>query len=53
MKKTFAVVASLLIGLPMTARSDLSIQYEENRCYMNIPQENQQGFTPVKMELFT
>ena len=34
MKKTFAVVAGLLVGLPMTARSDLSIQYEGNRYYI-------------------
>ena len=34
MKKTFAAVAGLLIAMPMAARSDLSIQYEENRYYL-------------------
>ena len=34
MKKVFAVAAGLLIAMPMAARSDLSIQYEENRYYI-------------------
>ena len=39
MKKTFAVVSGLLIAMPMAARSDLSIQYEENRYYIEYSTE--------------
>ena len=39
MKKTFAVIAGLLIAMPMAARSDLSIQYEENRYYIEYSTE--------------
>ena len=46
--KRLAVVAGLLVGLPMTARSDLSIQYEDNRYYIEYSTGKQQGFTPVK-----
>ena len=39
MKKTFVVVSGLLIAMPMAARSDLSIQYEENRYYIEYSTE--------------
>ena len=39
MKKTFAVVIGLLISMPMAARSDLSLQYEENRYYIEYSAE--------------
>ena len=39
MKRISAVVAGLLIAMPMAARSDLSIQYEENRYYIEYSTE--------------
>ena len=36
---TFAVVAGIFIAMPMAARSDLSIQYEENRYYIEYSTE--------------
>ena len=53
MKKTFAVVVGLLISMPMAARSDLSLQYEENRYYIEYSAEKPTRIYAAKMELFT